>query len=130
MSEDRLVINTRESLYNPIEIEVDGEVYQSKKTTRSLLAAVSKLEGEVTVENDEPLYKMVQLLFDIDLKILEKLDKREVEDIYFFIKKKFLEIEKERLTLIADTFGKTWETRDQQVKRTVPKNRKRPGNKA
>jgi len=130
MSEDRLVISTRKSLYDPIEIEIDGEVYQSKKTTRTILAEINELDKKISPDNDEPLYKIVRLLFDVDQKILDKLDKREVEDIYFFVKKKFQEIERERLRLISDTFGKIWNEKGQQVKRTIPKNRKRPGNKA
>ncbi|MHA1225237.1 MAG: hypothetical protein ACTSPV_00675 [Candidatus Hodarchaeales archaeon] len=130
MNEDRFVISTRKSLYDPIEIEIDGEVYQSKKTTRTILAEINELDKKISPDNDEPLYKIVRLLFDVDQKILDKLDKREVEDIYFFVKKKFQEIERERLRLISDTFGKIWNEKGQRVKRTIPKNRKRPGNKA
>jgi len=130
MTEDRLVLQTKKSLYTPIEIEVDEQIYQCVKTTRSVLAEVNKLDKQIVPDNDEPLYKVVQLLFNIDSKILDKLDKREVEDIYLYTKKKFLEIEKERLKLITDTVGEVFSEKEKQVKRTIPKNRKRPGSKA
>lgn len=129
-NEDRLVINTRKSLYDPIEIEIDGQVYQSKKTTRAVLAEINKLDDQITEKNDEPMYKIVELLFGIDRKILDKLDKREVEDIYFFIKKKFQEVNKERLKLIADTFGNLWGLEGKKKPKEKIPSRKRPGSKA
>jgi len=129
MSEDRLVVNTRKSLYDPVEIEIDGQIYQSKKTTRTVLAEVNKLDAQIKPDNDEPIFKIVELLYEIDRKILEKLDKREVEDIYFFTKKKFQEIDRQRLKLIADTFSNLGQPEKQKVTERIP-NRKRPGNKA
>lgn len=130
MSENRFVLNTKKSLYEPTEIEIDGQVYQSVKTTRTTLKEINKLDDEIRKDptNDELLYKIVQLLFDIEPKILDKLDKREVEDILTFSKKKFVEIETQRMEIIANTFGKIWGPKGKETKGTIP-NRKRPGNK-
>jgi len=127
MNEEKLVLDTRKSLYKPIEIEINGQTYCSIKMTHPVLAKINELDAQITAENDEPVYKIVELLYGVNRKILDELDKREVEDIYFFTKKKSLEIEKERLKLIANTFGNQTK---KQVNRTIPKNRKRPGNKA
>jgi len=131
MSEDRLVIETRKSLYDPIEFEIDGKVYQSKKATRAVLSELNKLDEQKPLENDDVLYKAIQALFEVDTKTLDKLDKREVQDIYVFMKKKFFEIEKQRADLLMKTFGNLWQKEGQpKVKEIPPKNRKRPGSKA
>lgn len=128
MNEGRLVLNTKKSLYEPIEIEIDGQVYQSIKTTRATLKEINKVDEEIQKApmNDELLYKAIRLLFDVEPKILDKLDKREVEDIYTFSKKKFFEIEKQRAEIIASTFGKAYGPENQKVKERIP-SRKRPG---
>jgi hypothetical protein len=130
MSEDRLVLNTKKSLYEPIEVEIDGQVYQSIKTTRATIEEINKLDEEIQknpIDNDF-LYKAIQLLFDIKPEILDKLDKREVEDIYTFTKKKFLEIENQRAEIIASTFGKVIELGKQKVREKIP-SQKRSGKK-
>jgi len=109
MNEDRLVLNTKKSLYDPIEIEIDGQVYQSVKTTKAVLGEINKIDEEIVKkapDNTELLYKAVQLLFNVGSEILDKLDQKEVEDIYTFSKKKFFEIEKQRVEIITSTFGK------------------------
>jgi len=129
MSEDRFVLDTQKSLYESFKIEIDGQVYQCIKTTRSVLAEVDKLDKQILPGNDDALYKVVQILFGVETKLLDKLDKREVEDIYLYAKRKFVEIEKERLNLIAKTFGNVLNEKGKQTKRIIP-NRKRPGSKA
>jgi len=130
MSEDRLVLDTKKSLYESFKIEIDGQVYQCIKMTRAILTEVNKLDEKIVPNNNEALYKAVQLLFNVPVKILDELDNREVEDIYLYAKRKFVEIEKERLNLITNTIGNVLDKKGKQVNRTIPKNRKRPGNKA
>ncbi len=126
---ERLVLNTKKSLYEPVEIEIDGQVYQSVKTTNAVLMEINKLDEKADEEDTfETVCEIVQLLFAVDLEILEKLDKREVQDIYTFAKRRFLEIEKQRLDLITKTFGNIWGPEKQKVKAIVP-NGKRSGNK-
>ena len=131
MKEDKLVLNTKKSLYDPIEVEIDGQVYQSAKTTKAVIEEVNKLDDQI-VKNpgkDEFLYKAIQLLFDIDPKILDKLDKREVEDIYTFSKKRFAEIEAQRIEIITASLGKIWQGKvPQKAKGTTP-SRKRSGDR-
>ncbi len=126
--EDRLILSTKKSLYDPIEIVIDDQAYQSLKTTKAVLAKIDELDKLVDKENVDALYKIVQLMFDVPMAVLEELDKREVENIYIFVKRKFVEIEKERLKLVTASFGSAWVKKD-QVKKAIPKNRKRPGSK-
>ena len=130
MSEDRLVLNTKKSLYEPIEVEIDGQVYQSVKTTTATLKEIDKVDEEIVANpgEDELLYKAIQLLFNIGPEILDKLDKREVEDIYTFSKKKFAEIEKQRVEIITKSLGDIWQRGQKKVKGEVPSG-KRPGSK-
>lgn len=127
MNNDRLVLNTKKSLYEPVEIVIDDQVYQCVKSTRTVLAEIDELDKKAAENDDEALYKIVQILFDVDQKILEKLDKREVQDIYTFSKKKFLEIEKQRVAIITESFSKIFP--GQQAVKKIPPSGKRPGNK-
>jgi len=131
MSKDRLVLDTKKSLYEPIEVEIDGQVYQSIKTTKAVLEEVDKLD-ELIVKHpgkDEYLYKAILILFDIDPKILDKLDKREVEDIYTFSKKRFAEIEQQRVEIITTSLGKIWKGKEPQKPKEIIPSQKRPGDK-
>lgn len=132
MSEERLVLHTKKSLYEPIEVEVDGQVYQSAKTTNAVIEEVNKLDGEIVKHPTDSkfLYKAVQLLFDIKTEVLDKLDKREVEDIYTFTKKRFAEIEKQRAEIITKSLTKIWEGKVPPKKaREIIPSEKRPGDK-
>lgn len=130
MNEKRLILNTKKSLYDPIEVEVDGQVYQSVKTTRATLEEINKLDEEIQKNpaDNDVLYKAIQLLFDIKPEILDKLDKREVEDIYSFSKQKFFEIEKQRAEIIIKMLGKAYGLKKQKTKEAIPSQR-RPGKK-
>jgi len=124
---DRLVLKTKESLYKPVEIEIDGKVYQNIKTTHAVLKEVNRLDDEIKDDSDfEPVCNIITFLFNIDMEILEKLDKREVQDIYTFMKQKFQEIEKERRDLVIKTFANIWGTERKEEKAPNPK---RSGNK-
>ena len=126
-SSDRLVLNTKKSLYKPVEIEIDGKVYQNIKTTHAVLKEVNRLDDEIKDDSDfEPVCNIIKFLFNVDMETLEKLDKREVQDIYTFMKQKFQEIEKERRDLVIKTFANIWGTERKEEKAPNPK---RSGNK-
>ena len=129
MSEDRLVLNTKKSLYDPIEIIIDDQVYQSMKTTKAVLEEIQKIDEEIikSPTDSKLLYKAVQLLFNVEPKILDTLDQREVEDIYVFSKKKFAEIEKQRVEIVTSTLKNVWGP-EKKATEKIP-SRKRPGSK-
>lgn len=130
MSEERLILNTKKSLYEPIEVEIDKQVYQSIKTTKDTLKEMNKIDEEILKNptSDELLYSAIQLLFNVSPAILDKLDKREVEDIYTFSKRRFAEIEKQRVEIISKSLANVWQPTGKKVKGTIP-SRKRSGSK-
>ena len=130
MGEERLVLNTKKSLYEPIEVVIDDQVYQSKKATRAVIKEVNALDEQIqkAPTDDELLYKAVQLLFDVKKEILDTLDRREVEDIYTHSKKKFAEVEKQRVELIISSFGQPLGSEKKEAGERIP-SRKRPGKK-
>lgn len=130
MDKDRLVLNTKKCLYDPIEVVIDDQVYQSVKTTRAVLEEINKIDEEIlkSPSDGELLYKAVQLLFNVGPEILNTLDRREVEDIYAFSKKKFAEIEKQRVEIITNSLKKVWGDEKTKTKEKVPSQR-RPGSK-
>ena len=128
---NRLELSTKKSLYDPTEVVIDGKTYYSLKTTHAVLKELDKIDEEVgkNRENRDALYRAVQLLFGIEMAVLDCLDAKEVEDIYVFSKKQVLEIEKARLELARTSFGADFEIERTKVKRVPPKNRKRSGKK-
>ena len=130
MNKERFVLNTKKSLYDPIEIEIDGQVYQSVKTTKAVLEEIHKIDEEIVTSpaDSKWLYKAIQLLFNVEPKILDTLDQREVEDIYAFSKRKFAEIEKQRVEIVTNMLKKVWGDEKKDAKKTIPSPR-RSGNK-
>ncbi|MCK4791974.1 MAG: hypothetical protein KAV87_50040 [Desulfobacteraceae bacterium] len=131
MSEDRLVLNTKKSLYEPIEIEIDKQVYQSIKVTNATLKEINKIDDAIMKDptSDKLLYAIVQLLFDIKPAILDKLDKREVEDIYTFSKRKFAEIEIQRAEIITKSFENAFQLDEKKKAKGKIPSGKRSGSK-
>ncbi len=129
MSEDRFVLNTKKSLYDPIEIVIDDQVYQSAKTTKAVLEEINKIDKEILASpaDSKLLYKAIQLLFNVEPEILDTLDQREVEDIYAFSKRKFAEIEKQRVEIVTNMLQKVWGP-EKKATRKIP-SQKRPGSK-
>jgi len=82
-------------------------------------------------ESVEALYQFVMFVFNIEKKTLDKLELREVEDIYLYVTQRFNEIEKERIELIKNTIKKAWQFENtNQTEKEIEKNLKRPGDKA
>lgn len=134
-NKDRLVFSTKESIYPAIEIEIDAKVYQSVKLTRAVVGEMAKIEAkrkEIDKEGGdevgEPNYELVELLFKVDKAILEKMDKREVEDIVLFVQEKIQTIEAQRLKVASSALRSALGIKD-QPKNVIPKNPKRPGGK-
>jgi len=134
-NKDRLVFSTKESIYPAIEIEIDAKVYQSVKLTRAVVSEMAIIENErkeIDKEGSEvigePNYKLVELLFKVDKKELDKLDKREVEDIVLFVQEKIQTIEAQRLKVASNALRSALGIKD-QPKNVIPKNPKRPGDK-
>ena len=91
---------------------------------------IDKLDEEILKDpgSDKLLYRAVRLLFNVGPTILDKLDKREVEDIYTFSKKRFAEIEKQRADIVSKSLSSIWQPPRKETKEVIP-SRKRPGSK-
>ncbi len=130
----RLVLNTKKSLYDPIEIVIDEVVYKSVKLTRVTLNEMNKFEkgrkagDKNEAEGDLVNYRIVHLIFGVPMDTIELLDKREVEDIVLDMQKKLQTTERKRLKTATDAFEITLGDKA-QPKRVIPKNPKRPGGK-
>lgn len=126
---DRFVLDTRKSLYAPVEVEIDGKVFQTVKITHAVKAELRKLELEIPKGNEKALFEWVSFMFNLEKAILEKLDVREVEDIYLYTVKKLRETESERMKREFNVMEKQIEKLGIKKQEPELKNLKRPGRK-
>lgn len=89
----RLTIDTKKSLYKPIEIEVNGKVYLVKRITRPIIVELDKLAKNALDGDVEAAYKQVELLLGKD-KSLDELELREVNEIVTYITQQIFKPEK------------------------------------
>jgi len=135
VSENKLKLSTKESLYSPIEIDIDGTTYKSIKLTSEARIKLGEIDSKVEVISSrksgvDALYELVHFVFNVEKEILDKLEQREVEDIYFYFNRRFAEIEKERIGLIQKMVQDAWKVGGKKgPKPETSKNRKRPGDK-
>jgi hypothetical protein len=99
------------------------------------MVEAAKIEERIRVKetSSDATYEWVGLIFGIDKAILEKLEDREVEDIYLYAGREFREVEKERMKKEIDSFDSQLKQmkRVDKVKKDIPssKNSKRSGDK-
>jgi len=80
----RLKIDT--SLFRPIEIEIDGKVYESKRLTRNIFQEIEQLQKEIETGSVEAGYKLLKLLLgDECMAVVSELDISLVNKITAFI---------------------------------------------
>ena len=80
----KLKIDT--SLFEPIEIEIDGTVYESKRLTRNIFLEIERLTSAVEGGNIEAGYKILELLLgEKCVKVISNLDISIVNKITKFI---------------------------------------------
>ncbi len=126
---DKFILDTRKSLYAPIEVKIDEKIYQTIKITHAVKAEMRKLELEIPKGNDKALYEWISFMFNLEKAILEKLDVREVEDIYLYTVKKLRDSEAERMKREFNVMEKQVEQLGIKKQEPKPKNLKRPGEK-
>jgi len=82
MSEDKkLILSTLKSIHKPIEVEIDGKTYQNRPLSRATFDEVKKHEKDALGGDLEALYKQVQILYGVDMAVLNKLDIRDVNTL-------------------------------------------------
>ena len=82
MSEEKkLILSTQKSIHKPIEIEIDGKIYQNKPLSRTAFDEVRKHEKAALKGDIEALYNQVNILFGVPMEVLNKLDVRDVNTL-------------------------------------------------
>lgn len=80
----RLVLSTTKSIHKPIEVEVDGKIYQNQPLSRATFDEVKKHEAAALKGNIEALYEQVKILYGVPMEVLNKLDIRDVSSLINF----------------------------------------------
>jgi len=91
----KLVINTAQSLYKPIEIKIDGKTYTVKaKFSRKFLNKLGEYDKKITAgDTDAPFERLEKLIGK--QAVIDKLDLREVNEITEHIIEKIKNPEKD-----------------------------------
>ena len=83
----KLIIDTKadESLFEPIEVEINGQTFQAKRLTRSVLLGIEDLMKQMQVGSFDAAYKALELLLGEDALSVSDLDLTQVTKIIRFI---------------------------------------------
>jgi hypothetical protein len=90
----KLRIDTKKSLYKPIEVEIDGKVFQVRRLTRDVLQEAERLDSEVASGKLDAAYERLEFLLQTKNKIFNKLSVEEVGEVTRFITSSMLSPEK------------------------------------
>ena len=90
----KLRIDTKKSLYKPIEVEIDGKVFQVRRLTRDVLQEAERLDSEVASGKLDAAYERLEFLLQTKSKIFNKLSVEEVGEVTRFITSSMLSPEK------------------------------------
>lgn len=80
----RLKIESEKSLYPPIEVEIDGQIFSLQKVTQKMLMEIGRLDGEIPKGNLEAAWKRLEVLFGPN-EAFSKLDIFQVGEIINFV---------------------------------------------
>jgi len=82
----KLVIDTKKSLFKPIEIEIDGVSYLVTRLNKAVFDKIKGFEDEALKGSLDALFEQLQILVPkLNGNLLAKLDVREVQRIVNFI---------------------------------------------
>jgi len=95
VSGTRLKLSTKQSLFPPIEIEIDGTVYRSKKFTPGIIRSLEELTPAAIAGKVDAVIEQIQVLYPtIKAETLEDLDLRELMDLVEYTQKRIYEDQK------------------------------------
>jgi len=83
-----LVINTDESLYKPVQVTIDGQVYTVAKITRGVQLQLMALDEQWRAGDLDAGFRRIELLLGKQ-PWLEKLDVRELQKLTDYIVRKY-----------------------------------------
>ena len=107
--EKKLILSTQKSIHKPIEVEIDGKIYQNRPLSRVTFDEVKKYEKDALKGDIEALYKQVQVLFGVPIEVLNKIDVRDIN------------------TLITYTMEQIFKASAKTDKEKAEKNESKPG---
>ena len=80
----KLTIDTKKSLYEPVEIEIDGKVVKVKNIDRETLNKITALDEEISKGNLDAVYQRLELLIGKH-KFIDKLTVENLTEITMFV---------------------------------------------
>jgi hypothetical protein len=83
----RLIIKTEESLYKPVEVEIDGQVYQVARVTRSIQRQLLELDEAWKRGELDAAFLRLEVLIGPQ-EFIEKLDVQQANAITEYIVRK------------------------------------------
>lgn len=83
-----LVLSTKKSLYDPIEIEIDGRKYRNRPLSFRTLEELTKYQEAGKTGDVKALYMQITILYGIKRRKLRKLDIRDIQRLIEFITEK------------------------------------------
>ena len=104
MSKGRFTLKTKEAtLFKPVEVEIDGKVYYTKKFTPKTYNALLDNEEPALEGKLDALLAQLKAVIDIPLAILNQLDIRELQAMIDYIQGQFLGADEEDVTEKKDS---------------------------
>ncbi len=76
-----LEINTKDSLFEPVEVKIDGEVLRVKPMTIDTYEKIIKLDKEVNEGSFSALRRQMETLLEGNLRVLGKLTLLQTRDL-------------------------------------------------
>jgi len=110
----KITINSKRSLFEPIEIEIDGEIFSIEKVDRGLFKRINPLEPKKDTslpKQVEAVYKQLAMMLGVPLNKVENIDYRDAQHVLNRISKEIF-------------FAPTKRKNSKEPKKTIPKNPK------
>ena len=85
----RLSIDTKKSLYEPIEVEIDGKIFEVQAVDRAVFRKMNEFDEQTKQGNLEAAYQKLELLIGRH-KFIESLKLEELAKIHEFINSNLL----------------------------------------
>jgi len=82
---DRFEVSTKKSLFKPIEIEVDGTVYEVKMVTAELLEKIEKFDKKAGEADMGAVMTLLELVLGIPKKVSRKIDVRDLNKMLTYV---------------------------------------------
>lgn len=82
---DRFKVSTKESLFKPIEIEVDGKVYSVSMITAELIEKMEKYDNKAEAADMKAVTELLELIIGIPKEVSRKIDVRDLNKMLTYV---------------------------------------------